>query len=297
MMNISKVINDNLIWFILLAVIMGVFLPQFSFLANYVSVMLFFMILGLGFTLKFSRFKEVLKKPWKIVLAIATIYTIIPGIGYLLSLFVSNMQHSDGILIIGSAPSEITSALMVYLSGGNLAFGTVIMGFSILLAPFLMPFILSLAGQSVNIDVLNMFVTLLIIVALPMLLGSFFRTKFSKLQKYENEFSSVSSVMVILLIFVVASANSSAILDVSIISLVLIMLLFNILNYGVGFTIGKLFKVKEFKSFIFSIGMKEFGVATAVALQFFSSQAALPAAVYGIIMLITSPILAKFLKK
>lgn len=42
--------------------------------------------------------------------------------------------------------------------------------------------------------------------------------------------------------------------------------------------------------------MKEFGVGTAVALQFFGSKAALPSAVYGIIMLITAPGLVKLFK-
>jgi len=42
--------------------------------------------------------------------------------------------------------------------------------------------------------------------------------------------------------------------------------------------------------------MKEFGVATAVALQFFGSKVAVPIAIYGIIILITVPIIAKMLK-
>jgi len=42
--------------------------------------------------------------------------------------------------------------------------------------------------------------------------------------------------------------------------------------------------------------MKEFGVATAVALQFFGSKVAIPIAIYGIIILITAPIIARILK-
>jgi predicted Na+-dependent transporter len=43
--------------------------------------------------------------------------------------------------------------------------------------------------------------------------------------------------------------------------------------------------------------MKEFGVATAVALSFLPSRSALPAAVYGVIMLVTAPYLVKRLRR
>jgi predicted Na+-dependent transporter len=47
---------------------------------------------------------------------------------------------------------------------------------------------------------------------------------------------------------------------------------------------------------VFTIGMKEFGVAMAVALAFFPAKTALPATLYGVIMLVTTPLLVKWLR-
>lgn len=296
-MKISKLINNHLIWFILIAAFLGIILPQFSFLSNYVSWILFFMILGLGFTLDFKEFINVIKTPWKVLIAILVQFSIIPLVAFLLAFLIADKDLAIGTLIIGAAPSEITSALMVFLANGNLALGTIIMGFSILLSPLIMPWVLSiLIGKSVSINTPEMFKNLLLMVALPVVIGSLLRTKFKKLEKYKEEFSSLSSVMVIILIFVVASNSSKEILDISILGLVFLLLLLNLLGYLTGYLTAKILRIKEFKSYIFTIGMKEFGVATAVALQFFGSEAAIPAAVYGIIMLITAPIVAKVLK-
>ncbi|MCH8067388.1 MAG: bile acid:sodium symporter family protein [Nanoarchaeota archaeon] len=296
-MKVSEIINNYLVWFILLAAVLGVFLPQFSFLSNYVSWILFFMILGLGFTLELKEFVGIAKTPWKVLIAVLVMYSIIPLVAFLLAFLIADKDLAIGTLIIGVAPAEITSALMVYLANGNLALGTTIMSFSILLSPFIMPWLLSiLIGGSVNIDAMGMFKNLLLIVVLPLLIGSFFRTKFKQLEKYKDEFSSLSSVMVILLIFVVAANSAEAILDVSILGLVLLLLIFNFFGYFIGYLTAKILKIKEFKSYIFTIGMKEFGVATAVALQFFGSKVAIPIAIYGIIILITAPIIAKILR-
>ena len=112
------------------------------------------MILGLGLTLEFKEFITVVKTPWKVLIAIFVQYSVIPLAAFLLTFLITNKDLAIGTLIIGAAPSEITSALMVHLANGNIALGTTIMGLSILLSPLIMPWILSiLIGESVSIDV------------------------------------------------------------------------------------------------------------------------------------------------
>jgi len=298
-MLLSRWINDNLLLLVILFAIIGVLSPRFSFLSNYVGFILFVMILGLGLTLTVQDFFKVAKIPQRILVALTVQYSAIPIIAFSLTFLVKNFNVAMGILVIGSAPSEITSALMVYLAGGNLALATAIMGCSILVAPFIMPLLLSLfAGESVAIDKGGMLTELLLIVALPVILGSLFRTRFQRLQRYEEQFSSLSSVMVILLIFTVASSNAEAILNVGIIWLAGLLLILNLSGYLIGFLVGRLMVPKEdFKTYTFAIGMKEFGVGTAVALQFFGPEVALPSAIYGIIMLISAPTLIKLFRR
>lgn len=170
-------------------------------------------------------------------------YSVIPFIACTLTFLARDF--AIGILVIGSASSEITSALMVYLAGGSLALAAAIMGSSILAAPFIMPLLLSLlAGRSLAVDASGMLRELLLIVALPVIIGSSLRTKFQNLKKYE-EFSSMSSVMVILLIFTVASSNAELILSLTIIRLAILSLVLSLSGYLIGFITGKLMASDE----------------------------------------------------
>ena len=296
-MNISEVINRHLVWFIVLAAAGGFFLPQFAALSNYVSWILFVMILGLGLTLELSEFVSVAKAPWKVLAAVLIKYTAIPLLAYALSLLIVDEDLAIGTLVIGAAPSEITSALMVGLADGNVVLGATIMIFSILISPFAMPWILSItSGSSTSLDTFDLFLQLLLIVVVPVMIGLSIRTKFKCLKRYKEEFTSLSSLMVILLIFAVASNSAEQILDTSLIGLALILLTLNLSGYGAGYLAARILRIKEVKSYIFTIGMKEFGIATAVAVQFFDSDAAVPAAIYGVIMLVTAPIMTRILR-
>jgi predicted Na+-dependent transporter len=76
------------------------------------------------------------------------------------------------------------------------------------------------------------------------------------------------------------------------------LLTLNFLGYFTGFTIGKILKYKGSSAiYPFTVGMKEFGVGTAVTLQFFGAEAAIPSAIYGIIMLLTAPALIKLFRR
>ena len=296
-MNFPGVINRFLVWFVVLSAIAGFFLPQVAFLSAFVSGILFVMILGLALTLEIKEFVSVARTPWKVLIAILTQYSVIPLLAYGLSLLIVDENLAIGILIIGAAPSEITSALMVGLANGNLVLGTTIMIFSILVSPFAMPWILSIMSvDSTSLDSIALFRQLLLIVVVPVLIGVMIRTRFRHLQRHKDWFTSLSSTMVILLIFIVASKSGEEILNFSLIGLALILLALNLLGYGAGYLVARILHISEVKSYIFTIGMKEFGIATAVAIQFFGSGAAIPAAMYGIIMLVTAPIMTRILR-
>jgi predicted Na+-dependent transporter len=96
----------------------------------------------------------------------------------------------------------------------------------------------------------------------------------------------------------VASSNTQTILEPSVLPLAFSLLALNLLGYLTGFTLGKVLKYDGGSAiYTFTVGMKEFGVGTAVALQFFGANAAIPSAIYGMIMLLTAPALVKLLRK
>jgi BASS family bile acid:Na+ symporter len=225
-------------------------------------------------------------------------YTVLPVLAWVLALPLADPELRAGFVIVGAAPSEITSALMVFLAGGDAALATGAMALSVLVSPFVMPPILSLlAGHSVHMNVGEMFLNLAVIVAIPVLVGASLRTRFPKLGNHADECSALASLMVILLIFIVAAANAGSILQVGMIGTAVLLLVLNVSGYALGWLTGRIVAPRDDRRpFIFTVGMKEFGVATAVALNFFPGRAALPAAVYGVLMLITAPYLVRRLR-
>lgn len=298
-MGLSRWVNDHLLFLVATFAVLGIASPSFSFLSGYVGLILFFMMLGLGLTLPLKDFVKAAKVPQRILVALIAQYTVIPIIAFSLTFLIDDPGLAVGILIIGSAPSEITSALMVYLAGGDLALATAILGSSILMAPLVMPLLLTVfVGGSVAVNMFEVLEELVLIVVIPLLLGSSLRTRLPRLERYREQFASMSSIMVILLILAVASSNTRTILEPSILPLAFSLLALNLLGYLTGFTLGKALKYEGGSEiYTFTVGMKEFGVGTAVALKFFGAEAAIPSAIYGIIMLLTAPALIKILRK
>jgi predicted Na+-dependent transporter len=144
-----------------------------------------------------------------------------------------------------------------------------------------------------------MVIELGLIIALPFLVASGIRTRFFKLANYETEFNGLSASAVILLIFVVGGSIASFTLDIGIVWLALGCLIFNLIGYFCGYLISRLLNQPPAQTIalIFTSGMREFGIATAVALNFLPTGAALAPALYGLIMMLSASILAARLKK
>jgi bile acid:Na+ symporter, BASS family len=295
---IASFINDHFFACVVAAALAGLLLPGAAGLRSMVSPILFVMIFGMGLTLTLGEFASVFKRPVRVLAVLLVQYSVLPVTAWLLTRFVADPDLRMGFLIVAVAPSEITSALMVFLAGSDAALGTGAMSLSVLVAPLAMPALLgALGGQSIHLNVGSMFLNLAVVVAVPVLVGAALRTRFARLQAYADECSTVASVMVLLLILV-AAANARTQLNVGIISVAALLLAFNLIGYVAGWLTGRVVtRNGDVRPYVFTIGMKEFGVAMAVALAFFPTKASLPATLYGVIMLVTAPFLVKRLRR
>jgi BASS family bile acid:Na+ symporter len=296
---LAAFLNDRFFFCVIAAVVLGLLLPQAAALQQLVSPVLFLMILGMGLTLTLPELAGVFRRPGRVLAILAVQYTVLPAAAWLLGRLAVDPELRAGMVVLGAAPSEITSALMVFLAGGDAALATAAMALSVLAAPLVMPFALSLLiGQTVHLETGPMFQSLLLIVALPVLAGASVRTRFTRLSDYANECSALAALMVIFLIFIVAAANAGEILNPNVLGLAALLLALNLIGYAAGWGTALLVDRKgDRRPYVFTVGMKEFGVATAVALSFLPSRSALPAAVYGVIMLVTAPYLVKRLRR
>ena len=72
-------------------------------------------------------------------------------------------------VLVGCCPGGTASNVITYLAKGDLALSVGMTGVSTILAPFLTPLLTwALAGESVNVDVLGMLLSILWVVILPL---------------------------------------------------------------------------------------------------------------------------------
>jgi BASS family bile acid:Na+ symporter len=294
-------LSDNLMWLVIAAGVLGfVLAPLANILSSTTSYLLALMMVGSGLSLALPQVFQLAGTGRLTLLTLILQLGLLPLVGFGLYQLLPNPVLAIGMLALGVAPSEITSALMTMMAGGNLALAMRLMTFSIFLSVFLTPVWLGLfLGKSVALDLGSMAVELGLIIALPFLLASGVRTRFPQISKYNDEFGGISAVALLALIFVVGGSIASFSLNLEIVWLVLACLAFNLVGYGLGWVISSLTKQKPAQTvaLVFSSGMREFGIATAVALNFLPNGAALAPALYGLIMMVSASLLAARFKK
>ena len=291
---------EYLVLWVALAAVVGIFTPSHigTLMSTTVPIQLFIMIFGIGLTLTLSDLVRAMSEFRIVGMALLFQLLTIPTAGFLIYKFLEG-DVAVGMAVIASTPSEITSSLMVYLSGGDVALGTTVMASSILLYTFLTPLLIEwITGSSIAFEPLNMLFELVFMVAIPLILASTLRTKYSKIGKYHDAYPAISAIAVIVLIFTV-SANAVGIITFGLLLVyVPVCLILNLWGYLSGYVIGKIMHLPPTTTrvFIFTNGMREFGIGTAISLSFFNPAVAIASAIYGIIMMLTSATLTRLIR-
>lgn len=96
-------------------------------------------------------------------------YTIMPGVGYLLTrVFDFEPEIAAGIILIGSCSSGLASNVMVFIARGNLTLSVTLTAVSTLMAPIMTPLMMKLlAGTYVQIHFLDMCLEIIKMVIVP----------------------------------------------------------------------------------------------------------------------------------
>ncbi|MCL4370830.1 MAG: hypothetical protein M1380_07960 [Chloroflexi bacterium] len=284
-----NVLTDRLIYWILLAGIFGFLLPGQATAGGFlVPWLLFTMMLGLGLALTPDDFRGALRWP-EVAAALGVQLVAIPGTALALRLVLPPGPLRDGILVLGLAPAEITSALMVGLAGGDVPLSTMLLVLSMVVSLLVIPFA---AGAQVA-GALS--VELLLSVLLPLGIGILVRARY--LRPNPEACQALSAASVVGLVFI-ACAPLGAVAPASLLTLAGLALAMVASGFGWGALAARLAGVsgRRLVSFAFFGGMREFGVAAAVALSAYPDGAALPAAVYGPVMMLVAGMVASRLR-
>jgi len=292
-------IHDRLIVYAAAAVAAGVLLPSVAArLAGGVPYMLGGQVLGVALTLPLGRFAAVARRPLPVLLALAAQWTVLPLAGVGLFNVVSDPTLRNGVFIVAVAPAEITSALVALLAAGSGAVAITCMAGSLALGTVLTPlWVSAVLGPAVHVDRLALIAELALSVALPLVVGVGLRTWWPGLHGLRSRALDLSAVCVVLVVFVSVGSARAFVLSASLLPCIGLCAVLLVIGYGLGLALAWPWRhhAHLWRALIFPVGMREFGIAAAVALAV-SPGAVGVAGVYGAMLMTTAPALARRLR-
>lgn len=285
---IAVPVHDRLLWYVIGAAVLGLLLPGWAIAIQWaVPVMLAGQVIGVALTLTIDEFAGVVQRSWVVAAALLIQWSAMPLAGIALLHFAPDRTVGQGAFIVSVAPSEITSALVAIVAGGSGALAASCMAGSLLLSTILTPlWLAAVLGPAARVDEWGLVSELLLSVTLPLLLGVVLRTRVPALARHRGRCLDVAAISVLLVVFV--GAGSARRLPVSgvLIAAAAACVFIAVMGYAVGQGLGRLLglPLHEKRAVLFPVGMREFGVATAVAVAV-DPPAAAVAGLYGIVIM------------
>ena len=286
---------------IVVAVIAFLMPDSFSFLGQYITILLGVVMFGMGLTLKPVDFKLVLKNPLSVIGGVLAQFIVMPLAAFIIA-YLLNLpaELAAGLVLLGSVPGGTASNVMVYLARGNLPLSIIMTSFSTMLAPIFTPLLLLLlAGQWMPVDPISMFMSIIQVIIIPIFIGFIVRRLMPlTVDKSIAVVPLISVIAIIIIVSAVVSGNVDAIANGGFIVFIAV-----VLHNGVGLLIGyfsaKLMRLTESERRAISIevGMQNSGLGVALATAHFGALAALPSAIGAVWHNISGPVLASFWSK
>lgn len=282
--------------------VLGIALPGAArALRPEVPLMLAGQVLGVAMTIPLSELAPVLRRPGVLVAALAVQWTTQPLLGLGLYHLAGGSPVGQGAFITASAPAEITSALVAVLAAGDAATSATLMTLSVALGCVLTPLWLLLLHHG-HVGPATLVPELVLSVALPLAAGVALRSRLPALGAHPRRCLDLAGVSLLLVLFVGAGYARRLVETVQLGQAVLLALV--IVAGGAAAAWAFASAVPHPASgpapgrvgLAFPIGMREFGIATAVAL-IVAPPAAGFGGLYGVIMMTLAAATASVLRR
>ncbi|MFC1764168.1 bile acid:sodium symporter family protein [Planctomycetota bacterium] len=251
---------------------------------------------GIGVALKPEDFKRILKSPLVIAIGSAAQFIIMPlGAWALAKSFNLPPALTAGLVLTGAAPGAMASNTMSYIANADAAYSISLTTVSTLLCPLLTPLLTKiLAGSELPVSFWGLFLQIIMMVIIPLLLGFWIRHRFRRsIEKVLFIFPAISATFIVFICSVVIAVNQDYLPKVTR-SVLLVGLILNLYGMTAGYGVGSLFRMetKRRRTLAIEIGMQNAGLGSKLALDNLGKEAALPAAIFVFICIITASLLS-----
>ena len=268
-----------------------------------ISILLGVVMFGMGLATRLEDFKVVFGRPGDIAIGCAAQFTVMPTLAWALSrLFGLDEALTVGVVLVGCCPGGTASNVITYLAKGDLALSVGMTGVSTILAPFLTPALtLLLAGRTVCVDALGMFVGIVWVVILPIFLGlaakRFFPATTARATRY---MPAVSSFAIAVIIALVVAANAKRLLTGGP-AVFIVVVLHNVCGLAFGYLIAAALRLAgpKRRALCIEVGMQNSGLAASLAAVHFAAypMAAVPGAIFSVWHNVSGAVVARLFRR
>lgn len=227
----------------------------------FLNISIAIIMFGVSLSIKVNDFKNILYKPKSIIIGYISQFLVLPAITFLLILLIRPTPSvALGMIIVAACPGGNISNFLSSLAKGNIALSVSLTAFATLSAIFMTPFNFAFWGgiyvkyynrlggeflRPLEIDPVQIFSTVFIILGIPVILGVMFGKYLPKItSKIVKPLQRFSVFFFVLMVVVMLKNNFHHFL--SVIHLIfIIVLLHNGLALLSGFSISSFFKLKR----------------------------------------------------
>ena len=260
---------------------------------------LIIIMFGMGLSLSLRDFAAVFLKPKAIILGLICQLILLPIVGFaLIDLFTLTADIAIGIIILAACPGGPTSNLITHLANGDTALSVSMTAACSLITLLTIPFIINLglqkvlgAGTLIQLNVLQTILQVFVVVIIPVALGMLLKSKRAKfsmrMQKPVKRASGIFFVVVLVAVIIKERALVFSSLDEA----GLVSLSLNLITMAIGYGLGYVFKLslKQRISITIEGGIQNGTLGITIATILLNNTAyAIAPAVYGIIMFLTA---------
>lgn len=261
----------------------------------FLPLALFIIMLGMGLSLKFNDFRNVILFPRAVGVGLVLKLLFIPVLTFgILYLFPLQPELAVGFVLLAACPGGATTNLFTHLAKGDVALSITLTAIASVITVFTIPVLVNLGmlqfmgeGQMIQLPFLKTIVQILVITVLPVCIGMFFYKKYPHLsQKAEKPVKILSALFLVLIIAAVLIKERSN-LGEFFIKAGPLSLMLNLVGMLAGYYITKAITRNKAQSLAVGIEVGivngTLGIAIAAGILE-NSVMTIPAAIYSIIM-------------
>ena len=301
MRRLCKLISDYMGVLVLLSAVAALLFPDtLSHLKpRLINPLLGVIMFGMGLTLKPEDFRVVFSRPKDVLVGCLAQFTVMPLLAFALTrIFRLEEALAIGVILVGCCPGGTASNVITFLAKGDLALSVGMTATSTLLAPVLTPLLVwLLAGETVDVDVVGMLLSILWVVILPIVLGLVVKRIWPRTtERAAGYLPALSSLAICVIVLIVIAANAHKLLAGGWVIL-LVVVLHNVCGLAAGYLIGLLLHLSPAKRRAVSVevGMQNSGLASSLATLHFAAYplATIPGALFSVWHNISGAIVAR----